>query len=56
MVRFTGETQPGLGECREASKRLIDLGLVFTPLEEAIQETVDSLKAKGFLDDQKPKA
>lgn len=54
--RFTGETQPGLVACKDAAKRLINLGLVFTPLEEAIQETVESLKAKGFLDlDQKLK-
>lgn len=47
--RFTGETQPGLKECEDAAKKLIDLGLVFTPIEDALRETVDSLKAKGFL-------
>lgn len=47
--RFTGETQPGLKECEDAAKRLINLGLVFTPIENALQDTVDSLKAKGFL-------
>ncbi|KAK9286167.1 hypothetical protein L1049_015615 [Liquidambar formosana] len=47
--RFTGETQPGLTACKDAAKRLIDLGLVFTPIEDAIRDTVESLKAKGFL-------
>lgn len=47
--RFNGETQPGLRACKDASKKLIDLGLVFTPVEDAVRETVESLKAKGFL-------
>ncbi|KAK3031333.1 hypothetical protein RJ639_035239 [Escallonia herrerae] len=47
--RFTGETQPGLVACKDAAKRLIDLGLVFTPVEDAVLDTVDSLRAKGFL-------
>lgn len=42
--------------CKDAAKRLINLGLVFTPLEEAIQETVESLKARGFLDERKPES
>lgn len=47
--RFNGETQPGLVGSKDAAKRLIDLGLVFTSVEDAVQETVSSLKAKGFL-------
>ncbi|XP_004133743.1 cinnamoyl-CoA reductase 1 [Cucumis sativus] len=47
--RFVGETQPGLVACKDAAKKLIDLGLVFTPLEVAIQDTVESLRSKGFL-------
>ncbi|XP_022136475.1 cinnamoyl-CoA reductase 1 [Momordica charantia] len=47
--RFVGETQPGLVACRDAAKRLIELGLVFTPLEVAIRDTVESLRSKGFL-------
>lgn len=50
--RFTGETQPGLIACKDAAKKLIDLGLVFTPLEDVIRETVESLKAKGFLNQE----
>lgn len=47
--RFTGETQPGLVPCKDAAKKLIDLGLVFTPIEEAIEEAVASLKEHGFI-------
>lgn len=35
---------------KDAAKRLIDLGLVFTPVEDAIKDTVESLKVKGFLE------
>ncbi|KAM7478623.1 hypothetical protein LguiA_026836 [Lonicera macranthoides] len=47
--RFEGEIQPGLMACKDAAKRLIDLGLVFTPIEDAVRDTVESLRAKGFL-------
>lgn len=47
--RFTGETQPGLVACKDAAKKLIDLGLIFTPVEDAVKDTVNSLKAKGLL-------
>lgn len=47
--RFTGETNPGLAACEDAAKRLIDLGFSFTPLEDAIREAVESLKARGYL-------
>ncbi|XP_077231707.1 NAD(P)-binding Rossmann-fold superfamily protein [Tasmannia lanceolata] len=47
--RFSEETQPGLVECKNAAKRLIDLGIVFRPIEEAIQDSVGSMKEKGFL-------
>ncbi|KAK6119101.1 hypothetical protein DH2020_047144 [Rehmannia glutinosa] len=52
--RFTGETQPGLVACKDAAKRLIDLGLNFTPVEDALRDTVLSLKAKGFLGQDNP--
>lgn len=42
-------TQPGLTPYEDAAKRLIELGLVFTPIEDAVKETVDSLIARGFL-------
>lgn len=47
--KFDEETQPGLTPCDDAAKRLIKLGLVFTPVEDAVKETVQSLKDKGFL-------
>ncbi|CAL5184082.1 unnamed protein product [Lathyrus oleraceus] len=46
---FPDETQPGLTPCKDAAKRLIDLGLVFTPIQDAITEAAESLMAKGFL-------
>lgn len=47
--RFDRETQPGLAPCSDAAKRLIELGLVFTAVEDAVKETVESLRDKGFL-------
>ncbi|RDX94884.1 Cinnamoyl-CoA reductase 1, partial [Mucuna pruriens] len=47
--RFQAETQPGLTPCKDAAKRLIDLGLVFTPVQDAVREAAESLIAKGFL-------
>lgn len=49
-----GETQPGLAGCKDAAKRLIELGLDFTPVEDAVRETVLSLEAKGLLGQEKP--
>uniref|UniRef100_A0A7N2L2K5 Fumarate hydratase n=1 Tax=Quercus lobata TaxID=97700 RepID=A0A7N2L2K5_QUELO len=54
--RFNGETQPGLTTCRGAAKRLIDLGLVFIPVEDAVQDTVESVKAKGCLNQKMPQS
>lgn len=54
LYRFNEDTQPGLISCSNASKRLMELGLTFTPIEEAIKDTVTSLKEKGFLEEQKP--
>lgn len=53
IYRFKGETQLGLMACKDAAKRLINLGVVFTPVEDAVAETVDSLKEKGFLPQEK---
>lgn len=47
--RFPAETQPGLTPSKDAAKRLIDLGLVFTPVQDAVREAAESLIAKGFL-------
>lgn len=48
--RFEGETQPGMVSCEDAAKRLIDMGMIFTPVEDAVKETVESLKSKRLLD------
>uniref|UniRef100_A0A7N0SWG4 NAD-dependent epimerase/dehydratase domain-containing protein n=1 Tax=Kalanchoe fedtschenkoi TaxID=63787 RepID=A0A7N0SWG4_KALFE len=50
--RCKEHTQPGLMSCTAASNRLMELGLKFTPIEEAICDTVTGLKAKGFLEEQ----
>uniref|UniRef100_A0A0C9RHH0 TSA: Wollemia nobilis Ref_Wollemi_Transcript_21970_1125 transcribed RNA sequence n=1 Tax=Wollemia nobilis TaxID=56998 RepID=A0A0C9RHH0_9CONI len=47
--RFREETQPGLLRCKDAAKKLIDLGLCFTPIEVAIQQSITSMKERGFL-------
>ncbi|XP_010514011.1 PREDICTED: cinnamoyl-CoA reductase 1-like [Camelina sativa] len=47
--KFDKETQPGLTSCDDAAKRLIELGLFFTAVEDAVKETVQSLRDKGFL-------
>ncbi|KAK7331222.1 hypothetical protein VNO77_25440 [Canavalia gladiata] len=47
--RFPAETQPGLTPCKDAARRLIDLGFVFTPIQDAVREAAESLMAKGFL-------
>lgn len=51
--RFVEETQPGLMPCKDAAKRLIELGQVFTPIEDTIRDAVTSLKAKAFLEQPK---
>ncbi|KAL6510924.1 hypothetical protein OROGR_022048 [Orobanche gracilis] len=43
------DTQPGLLRTKEASKKLIDLGLQFVPMEQIIMDSVESLKSKGYL-------
>lgn len=49
--RFTEETHPGLVSCKNAAKRLIDLGTVFTPIEDAIKDSVASLMMRGIISD-----
>nr|XP_009415026.2 PREDICTED: cinnamoyl-CoA reductase 1 [Musa acuminata subsp. malaccensis] len=47
--RFTEETQPGLVALKDAAKKLLELGLVFRPIENAIKDSQESLIAKGYL-------
>jgi len=45
------DTQPGLlrASGKDASKKLIDLGLEFTPVEQIIKDAVESLKSRGYV-------
>ncbi|CAL5426909.1 unnamed protein product [Camellia sinensis] len=43
------DTQPGLLRTKDGSKKLMDLGLQFIPMEQIIKETVESLKSKGYI-------
>jgi hypothetical protein len=49
--RFPKDTQPGLvrAEAGVASKKLVELGLQFSPLEKIIRDAVESLKTKGYI-------
>lgn len=49
IPRLPKDTQPGLMRLQNASKKLIDLGLQFIPMEQIIRDSVESLKSKGFL-------
>lgn len=44
-----GETQPGLVSRKDAAKKLIDLGMAFTPVEDAIKESEESMRENGLL-------
>ncbi|KAL2540908.1 NAD(P)-binding Rossmann-fold superfamily protein [Abeliophyllum distichum] len=48
VPRLPKDTQPGLLRAKDASKKLIDLGLEFIPMEQIIRDSVESLKSKGF--------
>lgn len=43
------DTQPGLLRAKDGSKKLMDLGLQFIPMEQIIKDSVESLKSKGFI-------
>ncbi|XP_074280381.1 cinnamoyl-CoA reductase 1-like [Silene latifolia] len=49
VPRLPKDTQPGLLRTKNAGKKLMDLGLNFTPMEEIIKDSVESLKAGGYL-------
>ncbi|XP_071720418.1 cinnamoyl-CoA reductase 1 [Rutidosis leptorrhynchoides] len=49
IPRLPKETQPGLLRSKGASKKLMDLGLQFMPMEQIIKDSVESLKIKGFI-------
>ncbi|KAL8260360.1 hypothetical protein R6Q59_028313 [Mikania micrantha] len=49
IPRLPKDTQPGLMRSKNGSKKLMDLGLEITSLEQIIRDSVESLKSKGFL-------
>ncbi|XP_022860342.1 cinnamoyl-CoA reductase 1-like isoform X2 [Olea europaea var. sylvestris] len=49
VPRLPKDTQPGLLRAKDASKKLMDLGLEFIPIEQIIRDAVQSLKSKGFI-------
>ncbi|KAL4189616.1 hypothetical protein AMTRI_Chr08g166240 [Amborella trichopoda] len=49
VPRFMEVTQPGLLRAKKPSKKLIDLGLNFIPMEEIIKDAVSNLQEKGYL-------
>ncbi|KAF7833796.1 cinnamoyl-CoA reductase 1 [Senna tora] len=49
VPKLPRDTQPGLLRAKDASKKLIDLGLQFIPMEQIIKDAVECLKSKGFI-------
>ncbi|KAK7372131.1 hypothetical protein VNO80_05500 [Phaseolus coccineus] len=49
VPKMQRDTQPGLLRVKDGSKKLMDLGLQFIPIEEIIKDAVEDLKKKGFL-------
>ncbi|KAI4373374.1 hypothetical protein MLD38_011505 [Melastoma candidum] len=49
VPRLPRDTQPGLLRARDGGKKLMDLGLDFIPMEQIIKDSMESLKAKGFI-------
>ena len=48
-VRLPRETQPGLLRAKNAAKKLMELGLEFSSMEDIIKDGVESLKSKGYI-------
>lgn len=49
MCRLPRDTQPGLLRAKDASKKLMDLGLEFIPMDQIIKDAVESLRSKGYI-------
>lgn len=51
VAKLPKDTQPGLlrASAKDASKKLIDLGLEFTPIDQIIKDAVESLKSRGYV-------
>ncbi|XP_051205610.1 cinnamoyl-CoA reductase CAD2 isoform X2 [Lolium perenne] len=49
VPKFPEDTQPGLVRAEAVPKKLMTLGLQFTPLEKIIRDAVESLKSRGCI-------
>lgn len=49
VPKMQRDTQPGLLRVKDGSKKLMDLGLQFIPMEKIIKDAVEDLKRKGFI-------
>ncbi|KAG6629040.1 cinnamoyl-CoA reductase 1-like [Carya illinoinensis] len=49
VKRLPKDTQPKLLRTKDGSKKLMDLGLQFIPMEQIIKDVVESLKSNGFI-------
>lgn len=49
FCRLPKDTQNGLLNTKDASKKLIDLGMEFISLEQIVKDSVESLRMKGYL-------
>ncbi|KAL5974954.1 hypothetical protein ACLOJK_031630 [Asimina triloba] len=46
---FPKDTQPGLLRAKNPAKKLMDLGMEFTPMDEIIKDSIACLKSKGYI-------
>jgi hypothetical protein len=49
LGRFPEDTQPGLVRAEAVPKKLMALGLQFSPLEKIIKDAVESLRSRGCI-------
>lgn len=49
VCRLPKDTQPGLLRAQNPAKKLIELGMEFTSMEQIIKDAVESLKSKGYI-------
>ncbi|CAN6314719.1 unnamed protein product [Urochloa humidicola] len=49
VPKFLKDTQPGLVRAEVGSKKLVALGLQFSPVEKIIRDAVESLKSRGYI-------
>ncbi|KAI7982387.1 Tetraketide alpha-pyrone reductase 1 [Camellia lanceoleosa] len=47
--KLAKDTQPGMLRNKNPSKKLMDLGLKFIPIEQIIKDSVESLKSEGYI-------